>query len=62
MGSPWENLLRAFQETDGHEVTPPELREEPASIEPGKTTSTPQEGAKKRSTVRKARKGQPTEQ
>lgn len=58
MGGSWDHVLGVFQKT-GPEASPPALRKEPAStIEPGKPTSTPQEGAKKR-TTRKAPKGSP---
>lgn len=56
MAGSWDHILRAFQKTEG---TPPALRKEPASTEPGKPTSTPQEGTVKRSPVRKAQKGKP---
>lgn len=59
MAGSWDHILRAFQKPVGPEALPPALRKEPASTEPGKPTSTPQEETAKRSPVRKAQKGKP---
>lgn len=57
MVGPWEKILRAFQSEEAAGSTS-EIREEPASTEPGKPTSTPQNEPSRKPT-RKAPMGKP---